>query len=64
MLLHCPLFGTVRQVPCDGPLIDDGVRHGPGSAVFRAAGSTHDYSAGQARDLVLVAGHNGISYLR
>jgi hypothetical protein len=47
----------------EGTLIDAGITYGPGSAVVNAAGSAHAYSAGRSRDLVLVAGHNGITYL-
>lgn len=47
----------------EGTLIDAGVTYGPGSAVVNAAGSAHAYSAGQSRELILVAGHNGITYL-
>jgi hypothetical protein len=47
----------------EGTLIDAGITYGPGSAVVNAAGSAHAYSAGQSRDLILVAGHNGITYL-
>ena len=47
----------------EGTLIDGGMAYGPGCAVRNAAGSEHDYRAGEARDLVLAAGHNGITYL-
>ena len=47
----------------EGTLIDAGVAYGPGSAVVNAAGSAHDYSAGPDRALILVAGHNGITFL-
>ena len=47
----------------EGTLVDAGIIYGPGSALVNATGSAHTYSAGQSRDLVLVAGHNGITYL-
>ena len=31
--------------------------------MMNAAGSAHAYSAGHSRDLILAAGHNGITYL-
>ncbi len=60
--MHQHLGDEVNFV-LEGTLIDGGISYGPGSAIVRAAGTSHDYSAGSARDLVLVAGHNGISYL-
>jgi quercetin dioxygenase-like cupin family protein len=47
----------------EGALIDGGIAYGPGSAICNPAGSEHDYSAGETRDLVLMAGHSGIAYL-
>jgi len=47
----------------EGALIDQGVSHGPGAMVRNGTGSEHDYLAGAQRDLILVAGHNGITYL-
>lgn len=47
----------------EGALIEDGVSHGPGATVESAPGSEHDYLAGDKRDLILVAGHNGITYI-
>jgi quercetin dioxygenase-like cupin family protein len=47
----------------EGALIDNAVSYAPGALVRSAAGSEHDYVAGQKRDLLLVAGHNGITYL-
>ena len=40
-----------------------GIPYGPGSSIVNSAGSVRNYSAGQARDLSLVAGRNGIIYL-
>ena len=56
-------LGEELNFVLEGTLIDAGISYGPGSAVVNAAGSAHDYSAGPARDLILVAGHNGITYL-
>ena len=48
----------------EGVLNDSSGRSiGPGDAITQVAGSVHDYSAGTARDLILVAGHSGITYL-
>ena len=47
----------------EGTLVDAGITYGPGSAVVNVAGSAHAYSAGHLRDLILAAGHNGITYL-
>jgi ChrR Cupin-like domain len=56
-------LGAEINFVLEGTLVDAGVRHGPGSAVAKGTGSAHDYCAGQERDLILVAGHNGIRYL-
>jgi hypothetical protein len=47
----------------EGSLVEAGVVHGPGSAVTNLAGTAHAYQAGATRDLILVAGHNGVRYL-
>jgi hypothetical protein len=56
-------LGAEINFVLEGTLIDAGLSYGPGSVVANAAGSAHDYSAGPARHLILVAGHNGITYL-
>jgi len=47
----------------EGALIDNGISYGPGETVRNETGSEHDYLASEKRDLILVAGHNGITYL-
>ena len=48
----------------EGVLNDSSGRNiGPGDSITQVAGSVHDYRAGTARDLILVAGHSGITYL-
>ena len=47
----------------EGTIHEGGTIDGPGTAKWQAAGSTHDYRAGDARDLVIVAGHCGITFV-
>ncbi len=56
-------LGQEINVVLEGALIDNGISYGPGQTVCSETGSEHDYLAGKKRDLILVAGHNGITYL-
>jgi len=47
----------------EGTMHEGGTIDGPGTAKWQKAGSTHDYRAGDARDLVLVAGHCGVTFV-
>jgi hypothetical protein len=47
----------------EGTMLEGGSIDGPGTAKWQNAGSAHDYRAGDARDLVLVAGHSGITFV-
>jgi hypothetical protein len=47
----------------EGAMHEGGTIDGPGTAKWQKAGSTHDYRAGDARDLVLVAGHCGVTFV-
>jgi hypothetical protein len=47
----------------EGTMLEGGRADGPGTARWQNTGSTHDYCAGAARDLVLVAGHCGVTFV-
>jgi quercetin dioxygenase-like cupin family protein len=56
-------LGQEMNFVLEGALIDNGISYGPGETVRNETGSEHDYLASEKRDLILVAGHNGITYL-
>jgi hypothetical protein len=60
--MHRHLGPEVNYV-LEGTMHEGGVIDGPGTAKWQQAGSTHDYRAGDVRDLVLVAGHCGVTFV-
>ena len=53
-----------RELGCvlEGVLLLEGRAYYPGDVVVSEAGSAHEFSAGPARDLVLVVAHSGIRF--
>jgi hypothetical protein len=57
-------LGPEMAVVLEGIVHDTGRTYGPGQVVEWPAESTHDYRAGEARDLVVMVAHHGIELVR
>jgi hypothetical protein len=57
-------LGPEMAVVLEGSVHDTGRVYLPGDVVEWPAGSTHDYRAGDGRDLVVIVAHHGIELVR
>jgi hypothetical protein len=54
--------GPERALVLEGRVVLEGRAFGPGSVLEAAAGSSHEFSAAPGRDLVLIVGHDGVTF--
>jgi putative transcriptional regulator len=56
-------LGPERTFVVDGIMHDRGQVYGPGSVIESAAGTSHDYTAGRGRDLIIISLHKGFELI-